>query len=151
MMRGVNILEPLSILPAEARLDWPTFHAEIERLADKIDYQPEVIVAVARGGVVPGILLSKELSVEPFLSLKVKKIGEKRRILAEIFTDLENKKVLLVDDMIETGFGFQAAKEYLEKKGAQVKTACLYTMPFTQVLPDYFLHQVPQVTKFPWD
>jgi hypoxanthine phosphoribosyltransferase len=65
--------------------------------------------------------------------------------------DLVNKNVLLVEDMLETGKSLIAAKQYLESKGARVKTACLYVMPISEIVPDFSLRQVEKVEKFFWE
>ena len=69
----------------------------------------------------------------------------------ELGGDIAGKKVLVVEDMIESGKSLETAKSYLESKGALVKTACLYTMPTSEMTPDYFLREVAGVVKFPWE
>ena len=39
----------------------------------------------------------------------------------------------------------------LEKKGAHVKTACLYVLPTTKIKADYYISEVSVVVKFPWE
>lgn len=132
-------------------MTWEEFQNEIKNLAAKIDYVPDVIIGIARGGVIPSVLLSKLLKVKDMYVLKVRKEGEQRLVMAEIFTDVSNKKVLLIEDMLESGKSLVVAKAYLESKGASVKTACLYTMPITETKPDYSLKEVDEVAHFPWD
>ncbi|KKT52667.1 MAG: Purine phosphoribosyltransferase [Parcubacteria group bacterium GW2011_GWC2_44_22] len=129
---------------------WENFTNELNQLVKKIDYQPDVIVGIARGGIIPAVMLAKKLGVKDMYCLKVRK-DESRTVMAEGFTGVNQKKVLLVEDMLETGRSLIAAQAYLESKGASVKTACLYTMPTTQVNPDYFLRQIEKVQKFPWE
>ena len=83
--------------------------------------------------------------------LKVRREGNDRQIMAETVPDVSHLKILLVEDMIETGKSLIIAKEYLESKGAKVKTACLYTMPMSEIIPDYFLKEVPTPLPFPWE
>lgn len=64
---------------------------------------------------------------------------------------MQNKNILLVEDMLETGKSMIAAKEYLESKGAHVFTACLYTMHQSQIVPDYSLRGVAHVIALPWE
>jgi hypoxanthine phosphoribosyltransferase len=73
--------------------------------------------------------------------LNVAKRGEERQVTTLIVDDLSGQNVLLVEDMLETARSMKAARSYLEKdKGANIKTACLYTMPNSEIAPDYFLH-----------
>ena len=57
----------------------------------------------------------------------------------------------VVEDMIETGRGLKLAKEHLESKGASVRTASLYTMPFTEFQPDFQVREIMYVEHFPWE
>jgi len=84
-------------------------------------------------------------------ALTVKKVGNERKVLSDITEDIAGKNILLVEDMLETGKSLVVAKKYLESKGASVKTACLYTMPQTEIAPDFSLHEVQEVQKFPWE
>ena len=132
-------------------MNWNEFDQEIRGLGKIIDYIPDVVIGIARGGVVPAVLLSKYLKVKDMYVLKVRREGNNRRIMAETVPDVSHLKILLVEDMIETGKSLIIAKEYLESKGAKVKTACLYTMPMSEIIPDYFLKEVPTPLPFPWE
>ena len=135
---------------ADYYMSWDEFDKEIRALAQKIDYAPDVIVGVVRGGLVPARLLSSLLKVPQMRCITLERVGE-RKILDELQGDFMGKKMLVVEDMIETGKGLVAAKKYLESKGALVKTACLYIMPISETKPDYFLREVAEVVKFPWE
>lgn len=132
-------------------MNWETLEKEVQDLAQKIGYVPDYIIGIVRGGLVPARLLSSYLGVKEMYGLTVKKTEEGRKVTTEITDDLHGKNVLVVEDMLETGKSLFAAKEYLESKGAVVKTACLYTMPLSEVTPDYSLRQVQEVAQFPWE
>lgn len=132
-------------------MDWRTFEHDTRNLAQTITEVPDLVVAVARGGLIPATLLAKLLKVHDVYAVQLHREGEKRRIAADIFGDVAGKKVLLVEDMIETGRGLIIAKAFLEEHGAQVKTACLYTMPISEIRPDYSLREVREVVAFPWN
>ena len=130
---------------------WDELRGEVKELAGKIDYIPDIIVGIVRGGLVPARLLSSELRVKDMYALTVKRVGEERNVTSDILEDISGKKVLLVEDMLETGKSLIVAKEYLEKKGAEVKTACLYTMPMSEIKPDFSLKEITEVVPFPWE
>ena len=132
-------------------MNWDEFDKEIRELGRRIDYQPDAVIGIARGGVVPAVLLSKFLKVKDMYVLKVLREGTERRIMAEIVPDVAGMHILLVEDMLETGKSMVVAKEYLEKKGAEVKTACLYTMPMSEIKPDFSLKEITEVVPFPWE
>jgi uncharacterized protein len=131
-------------------MDWHAFEKEVKDLSTKINYHPDIIIGITRGGIIPARLLSSYLKVKDMHCISVRKIGEER-VVTEIYDNLKSKKVLLVEDMLETGRSLIIAKKYLEYKGAKVKTACLYVMPISKITPDFFLRQVKRVEKFPWE
>jgi uncharacterized protein len=132
-------------------MDWATFETEIKDLATKIDYQPNVIIGISRGGIIPARLLSRDLNVKEMYCIGVSKADGERRIVTDLLNDLVDRNILLVEDMLETGRSLVVAKQYLESKGAEVKTACLYTMPISEINPDFYIRQIQKVERFPWD
>ena|SRR3989338_5519881 len=135
----------------ENRMTWDELESEAKILVAKITDPPDLVIGIARGGVIPAVLLSNLLNVKDLLVLKVRKEGDGRKVVAEVVADVTNKKVLLVEDMLETGQSLIVTKAYLESKGASVKTVCLYTMPITEIQPDFFIREVQEVQKFPWE
>jgi uncharacterized protein len=134
-----------------SNMDWDTFTEETKKLGEKIDYTPDCIIGIARGGVIPAVLLSKQLKIKDMYVLKVRVEGNERKVMAEVFTDISNKKVLVVEDMLESGKTMMVVKQYLESKGANVKTACLYVMPHTEIKPEFYLKEIQKVEHFPWE
>lgn len=132
-------------------MTWKYLQQETKNLRDKIDYLPETIVAVARGGVIPARLLATQLKVQEMYFISLKKIGNTKKVTSEIKENIKNRKILLVEDSLETGKTLVLVKEYLEKKGAKVKTACFYFSEQSEIIPDYYLRQVNKIPKFPWE
>ncbi len=132
-------------------MNWDEIRVDVKSLADKIDYTPDIIIGIVRGGLIPARLLSSDLKVKDMYAITVKKVGDERKVTSDILEDLSGKNVLLVEDMLETGKSLVVAKEYLENKGASVKTACLYTMPISKLKPDFSLREVPKIMPFPWE
>ncbi len=132
-------------------MTWDEFDQKMKTLATKVTRKPEAIVAVVRGGLVPARLLARDLHVKDVYAITVRRVGTERKITVDIVEDITGKRVLLVEDMIETGRGLMLAKEHLEAKGALVETACLYIMPTSEIKPDFFLQEVTDVVRFPWE
>lgn len=132
-------------------MTWEELTTEVTELSTKINFTPDIIVGIVRGGLVPARLLSSKLKAKDMYCLTVKKIGAKRKVTNDILEDLTDKKLLLVEDMLETGKSLIVAKEYLANKGADVKTACLYTMPISEIKPDFYIREVNEIIKFPWE
>ncbi len=132
-------------------MNWEELDKEITTLSSKINNPPDIIIGIVRGGLVPARLLSSKLNVKTMHALTVKKLGAERKVTSEIAEDLTGKKILLIEDMLETGKSLIVAKQYLETKGAIVKTACLYIMPISEIKPDYYLKEINDAVKFPWE
>lgn len=132
-------------------MTWKQFEDEIKDLSRKIDFSPDIIVGIVRGGIIPARFLSTFLHVKNMFCLTVQKSGSKRTITTSIDTDIKGKSILLVEDILETGKSMIVVKNYLEEKGAIVKTACLYTMPESVTKPDYYVKEISQEISFPWE
>lgn len=132
-------------------MNWVEFQKEIRDLSKKIDYSPDVVVGIVRGGIVPARILSSLHKVNNMYCLTVKKIGLDRKVTSLINEDIKNKRVLLVEDMLETGRSLVAAKQYLENEGSTVKTCCLYITAKSEIEPDFYLRKVSEVVEFPWE
>ncbi len=132
-------------------MTWDEFDREMKALALKVDYKPDGIVAVVRGGLVPSRLLARDLHVKEVYAITVRRVGDERKLTVDIVKDIAGEHILLVEDMLETGRGLILAKEHLEARGAFVKTACLYIMPTSEIKPDFFLKEVDDVVRFPWE
>lgn len=132
-------------------MTWKKLQDEIKNLKNKIDCSPDIIIGIVKGGLVPARMLSSYLNVKKMFCLTVKKITDQRKVTTTINEDITGKNILLVEDMLETGKSLIVAKKYLESKGAIVYTACLYTMPISEIEPDYSLKKINQVVRFPWE
>jgi hypothetical protein len=92
-----------------------------DRLAEDIrggGYRPEAIVAIGRGGWMPGPILADLLEVMNLTSFKVEHYrGAHREAFARVryplAADLSGLRVLLVDDVSDSGDTFRVALEHL--------------------------------------
>lgn len=131
-------------------MNWNTFDEAIRQLAEQIHEEPELIIGITRGGIVPARCLSSLLQIQKMHCLSVLKVNDQRQVVTEIHENLKGQRILLVEDVLETGLSLQVAKVYLEQKGALVQTACLYILP-TSSTPDYYLEKRETVPTFPWE
>jgi len=116
-------------------LSWDEFAQEIHKLSQKIKAADfDVIIAMARGGLTVSHLLSDYLSL-PLASFTISsyKDLEKQEVLEisyEVGGSLAGKRVLLVDDVSDSGRTFERGIEHLKKLGAtSIKTAAVFINP----------------------
>ena len=122
-------------------------------------WRPDVIVGLARGGWVPARLYCDYLGVKDLVSLKVEHWGVtatpdgKARLKYGTSYDLGGKKVLIVDDISDTGESLTLAKSYVEnQKPAEIRTATLLTIKGSRFKPDYFGEEIDWAwIVFPWN
>jgi hypoxanthine phosphoribosyltransferase len=108
------------------------------------DYKPDLIVAISRGGWIPGRVLSDLLGNPKIATIKVEyyediyKTRSKPEITQPLTVDVSGKRVLLVDDIADSGHSLKLVKEHLFEKGAaDVKICTLYHKPWSVVVPDF--------------
>lgn len=124
---------------------WEEFY---ERL-DKIEFGGyDLIVAVARGGIIPAGFIQQKLNVP----MKIIQINyrddthtpryEGAKLLETENFNISGKRILLVDDVSKTGKTIDRAKEYLS--GNEV-TTCVFNGK-----ADIAFFQSPTCLKMPW-
>lgn len=141
-------------------LTWWQIDRAIFALADELrkKFMPDVIVGVARGGLIPAVRLSHILGDVEVRVTDVKfyrDIGERKEkpeIMIPIHGSLEGKKVAIVDDVSDTGKTLEVVIEEVKKAGAsEVKVVCLSMKPWTSVVPDFYVFRTDKWIVFPWE
>jgi hypoxanthine phosphoribosyltransferase len=124
----------------------------------KSGFNPEIIVGVSRGGWAPGRILSDLLENTHTVNLKIEfyvGIGKTARrpiVTQPIGDDLSGKRVLVVDDVSDTGESLKVALEHMLEKGASgVKTVTIYFKPHSTFKPDFFAESTSEWIIFPWE
>lgn len=175
-VKGANISESLRNLidflgkqlklPRDAfkceTMDWNLFYKLSQQVATKIinsDYEPDIIVGLARGGWVLARVLCDYLNVKDLMSLKVEHWGitatpdGKAQLKYPFKIDLTGKKVLVVDDITDTGASMQIAVDYVNSLNpSEVKTATLRHIEGAKFVPDYYADEIKwRWVIFPWN
>lgn len=122
-------------------------------------FQPDIIVAIARGGFAPARFLCDFLHVTDMASVQVKHYEAgadkqaKARIKHPLNADVQGKKVLLADDVNDTGDSLKVAKQHiLGFKAAEVKIAVMHQKSTTAFPADFYSGYVSQWRWiiYPW-
>ncbi len=146
---------------------------EIDQLARKLfhlvkndEFEPEIILGISRGGTIPARLLSDMFdAVMPFkkgvttsilASMQIKfytGIAEThtRPVVAQDVTvEIQQRKILLVDDLVDSGESIQCALDYLNLKNPkEVKIAALLFKPWSKIIPHYYVEKATEWVVFP--
>lgn len=156
--------KPNAIPELDAQIEvvsWTEVYNSLFDLAKSIQnssFAPDVIVGIARGGLVPARILSDLLEIPNLDTVTtqfyvgVNQTKKEPTITKELAGSITKKNVLVVDDLVDTGESLKLVISYLKSKGAlEVKTAMLYFKPWSVIKPDYFLQETTEWIVFPWD
>jgi len=142
-------------------LSWDGFGEAARDLARRIlddGFVPEVVVAIARGGLLPAGAISYGLGAKNCGALNVEFYTGIGTVLdaPEVLPPeldmayLDGRRVLLVDDVADSGRTLRLAVDLLKAKGADVRSVTIYTKPTTIIEPDYFWKATDLWIDFPW-
>ena len=122
------------------------------------EYSPRVIVGVSRGGWPPARVMSDLLENPNLANMKVefyKNIGVTNRrpkITQPVTSEVVGRRVLVVDDVADSGKSLRAAYQHLRQKGAlEIKVCTLYLKPKSVFKPDYYARTTSKWVIFPWE
>jgi len=143
-------------------MDWNLFYNLARKAAKKINgsgYKPDLIVGLARGGWVLARILCDLIGVKDLVSLKVEHWGVtatpdgKAKLKYPLKVDLNGKKVLIVDDITDTGESMRVAVDYIKSLNpSEVRTAALRHITSSKFMPDYFGEEISwRWVIFPWN
>jgi hypothetical protein len=73
-------------------------------------------------------------------------------ITQPVSVSVRDKKVLLMDDVADTGKSLRLVKSHLKERGAtDVRIATIYYKPWSVVIPDYYEKKTSLWIIFPWE
>lgn len=139
--------------------NWEQIYELCIQVADNIkksSFSPDLLVAISRGGWIPGRILSDMLGNPHVATIKVEHYVDiyettpKPEITQPIPIDVKSKKILLVDDIADSGKSLKLVKEHLLEQGASdVKICALYCKPWSIVTPDFCARKTDAWIWFP--
>jgi hypoxanthine phosphoribosyltransferase len=143
------------------RLSWAGFGAaarDLARLVAADDYQPDLILSIARGGLLVGAALGYALDVKNTWTMNVEfytGIDERLdvpMILPPVpdLVDLESARMLIADDVADTGETLRLVKEFCAGKVGEVRCAVLYEKSRSLVSCEYVWKRTDLWIDFPW-
>jgi hypoxanthine phosphoribosyltransferase len=138
-------------------IDWGQYHKLTERLARQIHesgWQFNQLICIARGGLRVGDVLSRIFDL-PLAILSTSSYTEKagtvrgELIIADQMTMASGRlgdRVLLVDDLVDSGVTLEAVTRTLPQRYPQVtalRTAVLWYKACSVFRPDYYIEHLP--------
>jgi len=142
-------------------LQWTDFADASRELAEAVlnsGYKPDVVIAIARGGLLLAGAISYALGTKNCGSINVEfytGVDERlpKPVLSAPMLDapaLAGKRVLLVDDVSDSGHTMALVVGLLGETAMEVRTATLYTKPRTVHVPHFTWRTTDGWIVFPW-
>ena len=146
--------------PPRERMRWVDLGEAARELARAIvaDYEPDLILGIARGGLLVAGALSYAIGVKNTFTMNVEFYTgvderlEVPRILppAPDFVDLDEARILIADDVADTGHTLLSVEAFCGGKVREVRTAVLYEKSRSLVKCDYVWRRTDRWIDFPW-
>ncbi|MGA7980414.1 MAG: phosphoribosyltransferase [Chromatiaceae bacterium] len=143
-------------------VSWRQVHRLSRDLAFRIrddGFKSDIIVAVGRGGWIPGRLLSDYLGNLNLTDIKVEHYKgtqkhRRARVRYPLRASVDGQRVLVVDDVTDTGDSLDAAIDHIRSAGnpIEIRTAVLHHKAVSRCVPDYFAVKVEtwRWIIYPW-
>ena len=146
-------------------LSWKDVEDDVLKIIGKMKedgFEPDLIVSIARSGLIPASMIAYTLGNKQLYVIKVdfsliqkdgkdQELRDKPVITQELSKDVSGLKVLVVDEMVVSGSTLKLVKAYMDiKNPAEVKYCVLYKQPWAEFKPDYFGREIVEWPIYPW-
>lgn len=142
-------------------ISWDQIHRDSRALAWRLEKQGpfngewSAVVAITRGGMVPAMIIARELDVRVVDTISVKSYDHQSQSAAKILKSPDNtlmkngKGILIIDDLVDSGRTLEIVKNLYP----EAHYATIYAKPKGRPMVDSFITEVSQDTWifFPWD
>jgi hypoxanthine phosphoribosyltransferase len=147
--------------PPRERMSWADLGEASRGLASAIvddGYEPDLILGIARGGLLVAGALSYAIGVKNTFTMNVEfYTGVDERLELPMIlppvpdlVDFGETRVLIADDVADTGATLQLVQEFCAGKVAEVRCAVLYEKPRSVVQCEYVWRRTDRWITFPW-
>jgi len=132
---------------------------QLVRQLRKANFRIDVIVAIARGGYIPGRLLSDMLGIYDLTCFKIEHYQgaykqQETFVKYPLNADINGRNVLLLDDVCDSGDTFAVGVEHIRQCGTvnEMRTAALHLKTVSKFVPDFYVETVSvwRWLIYPW-
>src|SRR6266516_5690491 len=142
-------------------MSWEDLGQAVHELTHTIEahgFRPDAVLALARGGLPAAGALAYALGVKNMATLNVEfYTGIDERLAEPLLLPpvpdlalLRAERLLVVDDVADTGRTLALASEFCAQHGPEVRTAVLYEKPQSVVRCDFVWRRTDRWINFPW-
>lgn len=142
-------------------MSWDDLGAGARALAEQAHedgYRPDIVLAIARGGLLVAAAIGYALGVKNTFAINVEfYTGVDERLEMPMLlppvpdlVDFAETRVLIADDVADTGATLALVREFCAGKVAEVRCAVLYEKPQSAVKCEYVWRRTDRWITFPW-
>jgi hypoxanthine phosphoribosyltransferase len=142
-------------------LTWPLFGDATRSLAQEIadsGFEPDIVLAVARGGLTVAGALAYALAVKNCFAMNVEfYTGVDTRLEMPVMLppmlnllDIQGLKVLVADDVADTGKTLELVRSVIAEHVSEARCAVLYQKPRSVIDAEYVWKHTDRWINFPW-
>ena len=142
-------------------LDWALYGTAVRDLANVVaddGYRPDIILAIARGGLFIAGSLGYALAVKNLYVMNVEYYtGVDERLEMPVMlppyldlVDVTDANVLIADDVADTGHTLELVRDFCLGRVNEVRSAVLYQKPTSVVECEYVWRHTDRWINFPW-
>ena len=143
------------------KLSYEEFGYAVRDLAQTIKdsgYEPDIVLSIARGGLIIGGALGYALDIKNTFTMSVEfYTGVNERLAMPVVlppvpnkVELTGLKVLVADDVADTGATLKLVREFCSGYVSEVRSAVLYQKPHCIEKPDFAWKSTEKWIEFPW-
>jgi uncharacterized protein len=134
-------------------VDWPFFGELCRALALRVarEYQPEIVLGIAKAGVIPGVVVASILQCDFTSMVVTRKDADSQPILVSgPPPSIKGRRVLVVDETCDTGSTMKLAmSEVRARKPSEVRSAVSFKTG--DYAPDFHAFETDNFIILPWD
>jgi hypoxanthine phosphoribosyltransferase len=143
-------------------VSWHDVERMVGRLLRTLPRHYDTILVIARGGMVPACLISERANIRDILCAAIVLYdGEERSAPEPVFVQfpedrhVQGRRILVVDDVWDSGSTVVAVRDRLRRAGARVDVCVLHYKPgrsrFPGDGPDFYAEKTDAWIVYPWD
>src|SRR4051812_21089560 len=147
--------------PARETMSWDdlgTGSRELAKMAADEDWRPDIVLGIARGGLLVAGAIGYALGVKNTFTLNVEfYTGVDERLPVPMILppvpdliDLHDARMLIADDVADTGQTLALVKGFCAGQVGEVRVAVLYEKPRSIVTCEYVWKRTDLWIDFPW-
>src|SRR5579885_2645260 len=147
--------------PVREVMSWDDLGGGARDLAEQVHrdgYRPDIVLGISRGGLLVAGAVAYALGVKNTFTMNVEfYTGIDERLPVPMLlppvpdlVDLQDQRVLVADDVADTGATLALVKEFLDGRVREARVAVLYEKPRTSVRAEYVWKRTDRWIDFPW-